>query len=126
MILCRPPHANAPHCFAPRHPGNWNVSCTSMFQSFLLVLPNFTTPAPPPPLKTQEAARDGDQAAFSEFVRITNELNQSITLRGLLRFRDQNGSAIPLDQVRAPKKLHRHFQSHVIWGSTNARAALAV
>ncbi len=47
--------------------------------------------------KLQEAAAQNSTEAFKEYVRLTEDLNEKINLRGMLKFKS-NG-AIPIEEV---------------------------
>ena len=47
--------------------------------------------------KLQEAAVQNSREAFKEYVRLTEDLNEKINLRGMLKFK--SAGAIPLDEV---------------------------
>lgn len=47
--------------------------------------------------KLQEAAIDNSTAAYKEYARLTQDLNEKINLRGMLRFK--SADAIPLEEV---------------------------
>ena len=57
--------------------------------------------------KLQEAARTGSREAFSEYSRLTNELNKKINLRGMLRFKA--GTPVALEEVEAAKEIVKRF-----------------
>ena len=48
--------------------------------------------------KLQEAAVHNSTDAFQEYVRLTEDLNEKINLRGMLKFK--SGDAIPIEEVR--------------------------
>lgn len=47
--------------------------------------------------KLQEAARTNSRDAYREYSRLTQQLNQQINLRGMLKFK--KGDSVPLDEV---------------------------
>ena len=48
--------------------------------------------------RLQEAARDNSRAAYAEYSRLTQALNERINLRGLLRFKAAK-QPVPLEEV---------------------------
>jgi glutamate synthase domain-containing protein 2 len=49
--------------------------------------------------KLQEAARDNSAAAYAEYSRLTQKLNEQINLRGMLAFKPAK-QPVPLDEAR--------------------------
>lgn len=47
--------------------------------------------------KLQEAAIDNSTEAYKEYARLTQDLNEKINLRGMLRFK--SAGAVPLEEV---------------------------
>lgn len=47
--------------------------------------------------KLQEAAAQNSTEAFKEYVRLTEDLNEKINLRGMLKFK--SSGAIPIEEV---------------------------
>lgn len=56
---------------------------------------------------SQEAARTGSASVYAEFAKMTNELNQKINLRGMLRFKP--GQAVPLEEVEPASAIVKRF-----------------
>ncbi|CAH9110211.1 unnamed protein product [Cuscuta europaea] len=58
--------------------------------------------------KLQEAARSNSVAAYKEYSKRVQELNQQCNLRGLLKFKE-TGVRIPLEEVESPTEIVKRF-----------------
>ncbi|CAH9070622.1 unnamed protein product [Cuscuta epithymum] len=58
--------------------------------------------------KLQEAARSNSVAAYKEYSKRVQELNQQCNLRGLLKFKE-TGVRIPLEEVEPPTEIVKRF-----------------
>ena len=73
----------------------------------------------------QKAAREGDVAAFKDFVARTDALNAECTLRGLLKFKDapKKTGPVPLESVEAAASIVRRFVTGAMsYGSISLEA----
>jgi len=57
----------------------------------------------------QVAARTNSRDAYKEFSRLTNEMNQKVTLRGQLKFKFDPAKAIPLEEVEPASEIVKRF-----------------
>ncbi len=65
--------------------------------------------------KLQEAAAQNSTEAFKEYVRLTEDLNEKINLRGMLKFK--SSGAIPIEEVSGvdtPLCRLSHCVTHVL------------
>ncbi len=74
--------------------------------------------------RLQQAVRQGDAAAFDEFRRLVDDQNRRLlTLRGLLRFREDPSRAVPLEEVEPWTEIARRFKSGAMsYGSISREA----
>ncbi|KFM26658.1 Glutamate synthase [NADH], amyloplastic [Auxenochlorella protothecoides] len=78
--------------------------------------------------KLQEAARTGSRGAYAEYSRLTQELNRSVNLRGMLRFR-RGAAPVALEEVEPAAAIVRRFVTGAMsYGSISleAHTALAI
>ncbi|EPQ58378.1 NADPH-dependent glutamate synthase [Gloeophyllum trabeum ATCC 11539] len=77
----------------------------------------------------QDAVREKNQSAFDAYTKNANEQARKIHLRGLLEFRYENATPIPIDQVEPWNEIVRRFVTGgMSYGSISmeAHSALAV
>ena len=74
--------------------------------------------------KLQEATRLGNPRAFEEFCRLVDDQNRDLlTLRGLLRFREDPARAVPLDEVEPWTEIVKRFKTGAMsYGSISQEA----
>ncbi|MCX7819498.1 MAG: glutamate synthase large subunit [Kiritimatiellae bacterium] len=74
--------------------------------------------------KLQQAVRDGNEAAFQEFCRLVDDQSRRLmTLRGLIRFREDPARAVPLEEVEPWTEITRRFKSGAMsYGSISQEA----
>jgi len=72
----------------------------------------------------QHAVRAGGAKSYEEYSRLVNEeSNRKATLRGLLKIREPEGAAIPLDEVEPAKEIVKRFATGAMsLGSLSAEA----
>ncbi|KAF9532316.1 NADPH-dependent glutamate synthase [Crepidotus variabilis] len=71
----------------------------------------------------QDAVREKNQSAYDSYARNANEQAQSIHLRGLLEFRYENTTAIPIEQVEPWNEIVRRFVTGAMsYGSISMEA----
>ena len=61
--------------------------------------------------KLQEAAAQNSTEAFKEYVRLTEDLNEKINLRGMLKFK--SSGAIPIEEVSSADHCVIHTLCHL-------------
>jgi len=79
--------------------------------------------------KLQEAAKNGDVAAYKEYSKLTHELNKKINLRGMLKFKPGPDGPVPLDEVEPASEICKRFVTGAMsYGSISleAHTALAI
>ena len=59
--------------------------------------------------KLQEAARTNSTTAYREYSTMIQDLNKKSNLRGMLKFKDAPGGAIPLDEVEPAAEIVKRF-----------------
>ncbi|TDL27308.1 NADPH-dependent glutamate synthase [Rickenella mellea] len=77
----------------------------------------------------QDAVREKNQRAYDAYARNANEQVRNITLRGLLEFRYENATPIPIEQVEPWNEIVRRFVTGAMsYGSISmeAHSALAI
>lgn len=77
----------------------------------------------------QDAVREKNQTAYDAYARNANEQTKSVHLRGLLDFRYENATAIPIEQVEPWNEIVRRFVTGAMsYGSISmeAHSTLAV
>ncbi|KAF7322595.1 Glutamate synthase [Mycena chlorophos] len=77
----------------------------------------------------QDAVRERNQSAYDAYSRNANEQTKSVQLRGLLEFRYENATAIPIEQVEPWNEIVRRFVTGAMsYGSISmeAHSTLAV
>ncbi|XRB11633.1 glutamate synthase [Pseudoscourfieldia marina] len=58
----------------------------------------------------QEAVRSNDgKTAFRQYADVVNKLNSAITLRGLMKFRDDKATPVPIDEVEPAVEIMKRF-----------------
>ncbi|KAL0054356.1 hypothetical protein WJX82_007542 [Trebouxia sp. C0006] len=71
--------------------------------------------------KLQEAAAQNSTEAFKEYVRLTEDLNEKINLRGMLKFK--SSGAIPIEEVEPAKEIVKRFVTGAMsYGSISLEA----
>ncbi|KAL8167561.1 hypothetical protein V2J09_009060 [Rumex salicifolius] len=72
--------------------------------------------------KLQEAARSNSVDAYKEYSKQVNELNKSCNLRGLLKFKEDNGK-VPLEEVEPASEIVKRFVTGAMsYGSISLEA----
>lgn len=77
----------------------------------------------------QDAVREKNQSAFDAYIRNANEQTKRVHLRGLLEFKYENATPIPIDQVEPWNEIVRRFVTGAMsYGSISmeAHSTLAV
>ena len=75
--------------------------------------------------KLQEAAAQNSTEAFKEYVRLTEDLNEKINLRGMLKFK--SSGAISIEEVSGVDHcvIHTLYRLHIACIMTQTDASLA-
>jgi glutamate synthase (NADPH/NADH) len=79
---------------------------------------------PPAVAKLQEATSQNSKRAYQDYSRQMTELNKQCTLRGLLKFKDEDKSkAIPLEEVEPASEIVKRFSTGAMsYGSISYEA----
>ncbi|TFK76592.1 NADPH-dependent glutamate synthase [Pluteus cervinus] len=71
----------------------------------------------------QDAVREKNQGAFDAYSRNANEQSRGVQLRGMLEFRYENGTPIPIEQVEPWNEIVRRFVTGAMsYGSISMEA----
>lgn len=62
-------------------------------------------------VQLQQASRTNSRESFSAYTKHVDEVNKSVTLRGVLKLKIDKSKSIPLDQVQEAKEIVKKFNT---------------